>query len=74
MNEKSTEYLADVITAVSMSLKATEDTPEQIEPEVFKQLMTDMLTILFALAHEEGITDEIITLVSKKMKELEEEE
>ena len=74
MNEKSREYLADVITAASMSLKAIEDTPAQVEPEVFKQLMTDMLTILLALAHEEGITDEIITLVSKNKKELEEEE
>lgn len=74
MNEKSTEYLADVITAVSMSLKAIEDAPAQIEPEVFKQLMTDTLTMLLALAHEEGITDEIITLVSKNKKELEEEE
>ena len=74
MNEKSRKYLAEVITAASVSLKATEDAPAQIEPEVFKQLMTDMLTMLLALAHEEGITDEIITLVSKNKKELEEEE
>jgi hypothetical protein len=74
MNEKSKEYLANVIAAVSMLLKAIEDTPAQIEPEVFKQLMTDMLTMLLALAHEEGITDEMITLVSKNMKELEDEE